>query len=210
MRRWLVNALDAVGRAQTLWSGVPKWAQALISGAVMASAAWLLAIAQSIPWAGYWLIVLASFVVGGFVPHAVASWRAYSKIRSALPVRIEAPSAAVTTGRGNTPSQRAMRWVDCHVHMLNLSKQDRVSLVLDPITCTPHAGKPWSFQGGVRISAGMKLNLGPQEETAGVVTFYVPDNSAPFDLRFDRVEIGVTDRISGRASVLRLPGGYPP
>ena len=95
---------------------------------------------------------------------------------------------------------------DAKIHIVNVSKTERVSLKLAGYTVEMPDGAPGaSIHGGVK-SDGLKLSLGPQEETEGTFSVHL---SAPYHSN-GKHKLIIVDRISDGIARVPVLGKYPP
>ena len=101
---------------------------------------------------------------------------------------------------GATPSRR----YHSKIHILNSSTQRRISLNLASYGVEMKNGAPgWQQMGGIK-SDGLRLNLGPEEDTEGTITVDIPQPWAEGEHR-----LLIVDRLSGRKAVVKVPGRFP-
>jgi hypothetical protein len=94
---------------------------------------------------------------------------------------------------------------DAKIHIVNLSKTERVSLKLAGYTVEMPNGAPGeTIHGGIK-SDGLKLSLSPQEETEGIFSVNL---SAPYHSN-GKHKLIIVDRISDGIARVPVLGKYP-
>jgi hypothetical protein len=95
---------------------------------------------------------------------------------------------------------------DAKIFIVNVSKTDRVSLKFVGYSVEMPDGAPGAMiHGGVK-SDGLKLSLGPQEETEGTFSVHL---SAPYHSN-GKHKLIIVDRISDGIARVPVLGKYPP
>jgi hypothetical protein len=102
------------------------------------------------------------------------------------------------------------------LYVLNRSRKRRVSLKIAAFRIQrPPGGVDLVMSGGGQsnpwfaLTDGMRLNLGPDEDTNGEIRIRIPEGKPWVSGKHEKILV-IVERVSGRIATVTIPGRYPP